>query len=209
LPVETHVISRDIAKQLGKPELKGFYITQVYPNTTAERAGLKSGDFITAVDSEKLTASGPEHEEEFAALIRQYDVGANVKLTVLREQAQLIIPVELARSPKLKREMKKYRNDDFEFTTRDIAFFDIAEEQWQPGQRGALVEEVKSGSWAELGSLYSDDLIVEVDGQAVNNVDSLKSVMEQIAQNRKASVVMKVLRGIHSAYLELEPAWKK
>jgi len=72
-----------------------------------------------------------------------------------------------------------------------------------------LVEEVKSGSWAELGSLYSDDLIVEVDGQAVNNVDSLKTVMEQIAQNRKASVVMKVLRGIHSAYLELEPAWKK
>ena len=209
LPVETHVISREIAKQLGKPELKGFYITQVYPNTTAERAGLKSGDFITAVDSEKLTASGPEHEEEFAALIRQYDVGANVKLTVLREQAQLIIPVELARSPKLKREMKKYRNDDFEFTTRDIAFFDIAEEQWQPGQRGALVEEVKSGSWAELGSLYSDDLIVEVDGQAVNNVDSLKSVMEQIAQSRKASVVVKVLRGIHSAYLELEPAWKK
>src|SRR5207249_11402879 len=36
LPVETHVISREIAKQLGKPELKGFYITQVYPNTTAE-----------------------------------------------------------------------------------------------------------------------------------------------------------------------------
>src|SRR5437899_6776447 len=38
LPVETHVISRDIAQQLGVPELKGFYITQVYPNSTAETA---------------------------------------------------------------------------------------------------------------------------------------------------------------------------
>src|SRR5205814_2111436 len=114
LPVETHVISRDIAKQLGKPELKGFYITQVYPSSTAEKAGLKPGDFITAVDDEKLTASGPEHEEEFATLIRQYDIGAKVQLTILRDKAEMKVPVELARSPKVKREMKKYRNDDFE-----------------------------------------------------------------------------------------------
>src|SRR5205814_8902577 len=38
LPVETHVISREIARQIGSPELKGFYVTRVYPNTTAENA---------------------------------------------------------------------------------------------------------------------------------------------------------------------------
>ena len=48
------------------------------------------------------------------------------------------ISVELARSPKLKREMKKYRNEEFEFTARNVAFFDAAEEQWKPGQHGAL-----------------------------------------------------------------------
>jgi S1-C subfamily serine protease len=209
LPVETHVISREIARQLAQPELKGFYITQVYPGTSAEKAGLKPGDFITAVDHEKLTASGPEHEDELASLIRQYDTGATVQLSILRDHERLTVPVELGRSPKLKREMKKYRNEDFEFTARDIAFFDVAEEQWQPGQRGALVEEVKPGSWAELGSLYLDDLIEEVDGQAVTDVDALKTLMQQIAQEKKPFVVLKVLRGIHTAYLELEPAWKK
>lgn len=211
LPIETHIISRDIARQLGKPDLKGFYITEVYPNTTAEKAGLQPGDFITAVDDEKLTASGAEHEDELAALIRQYDIGAKVQLTLLRDNGkkQTKIPVELARSPRLRREMKKYRNDEFEFTVRDIAFFDIAEEQWKPNQRGALVEDVKSGSWAELGSLYTDDLIVEVDGQPVTDVDSLKSIMEKIVTDKKAFVVMKVLRGIHTAFLELEPTWKQ
>ena len=209
LPVETHVISRDIARQLRQPELKGFYVTQVYPDTTAEKAGLKPGDFITAVDGEKLTASGPEHEEEFGALIRQFEIGATVRLTLLRDNGPMQIPVELVRSPKLKREMKKYRNEDFEFTTRNVAFFDVAEEQWKPGQRGALVEEVRPGSWAELGSLSSDDLIVEVEGKPVSDVDALKSVMEQIARDKKSSVVMKVVRGIHTAFLELEPAWKK
>jgi len=209
VPVETHVISRDIAKQLGQPDLKGFYITQVYPHSAAEKAGLKPGDFITAVDGEKLTASGPEHEDEFAALIRQYEIGAKVELTVLRDQVQMKVGVELARSAKLKREMKKYRNDDFEFTARDLSFFDAAEQQWQPDQQGALVEDVKPGSWAELGSLYLDDLIVEVDGQPVTGVESLKSILTGIAREKRPFVVMKVRRGIHTAYLEMEPTWKK
>ena len=71
-----------------------------------------------------------------------------------------------------------------------------------------MIEEVKPGSWAELASLYAGDLVVEVDGQAVGNVDALRQAMEKIAAARKPAVVMKVVRGIHSAYLEFEPSWK-
>lgn len=208
LPVETHVISREIARQLGQPSLKGFYITRVYPNSTAEKAGLKSGDFIVALDGEKLTASASEHEDELATLIRQYDVGKTVELGILRDKGPLKISVELARSPRLQREMKKYRNEDFEFTARDVSFFDAADEQWNSEQHGALVEDVKPGSWAELGTLYSGDLILEVDGQAVNNVDMLRRKLEQIAANKKKVVLVKVLRGIHTSFLELEPNWE-
>ena len=84
LPVETQVISRDIARQLGQPELKGFYVTRVYPGTTAASAGLLPGDFITAVDDQKLMANGPEYQDELSALIRQYDIGKTVELSVLR-----------------------------------------------------------------------------------------------------------------------------
>jgi len=208
LPVETQVISREIAKQLGQSGLKGFCITRVYPDSSAEKAGLKSGDFVVAVDGEKLTASGPEHEDEFSTLIRQYDVGKTVELTVLRGKAETKIPVELVRSPRLRREMKKYENENFEFTARDISFFDAAEEQWSSDQRGALVEDVKSGSWAELGSLYVGDLILEVEGQPVDNVDALRKKLELVAANKKNVVVMKVMRGIHTVYVELEPDWK-
>ena len=208
LPVETQVISRDIARQLGQPDLKGFYITRVYPDSTAAKAGLKAGDFITALDGEKLTASSQEHEDDLATLIRQYDIGKTVELTILRNNVREKIPVQLERSPRLRREMKKYRNDEFEFTARDVSFFDAAEEQWSENQQGALVEEVKSGSWAELGSLHVGDLIIEVDSQPVTNVDSLRREMQQIAANQKPVVEIKVKRGIHSKFLELEPEWK-
>ncbi|HET7623660.1 MAG TPA: PDZ domain-containing protein [Verrucomicrobiae bacterium] len=208
LPVETQVISRDIARELGQPDLKGFYITRVYPDSTAEKAGLKAGDFITALDGEKLMASGAEYQDELDTMIRQYDIGKTVELTILRGKNTLKIPVELVRSPHLQREMKKYRNEDFEFTARNVSFFDAASEQWNKNQRGAIVEEVKSGSWAELGLLSVDDLILQVDGKKINNVDDLREEMDRIAAEKKSVVVMKVLRGIHTLFLEMEPNWK-
>jgi serine protease Do len=208
LPVGTQVISREIARQLGQPSLKGFYITRVYPGSTAEKAGLKPGDLITAVDGARLSASDSEYEDELSSLIRQYDIGKQVELTVLRDQAELKVSVELARSPRLQREMKKYRDDDFEFTARDVSFFDTVEEQWASDQRGALVESVKFGSWAELGSLTDGDLILAVNGRPVDSVDALRREMERIAAAKAKEVVIKVLRGIHTCYLELEPNWK-
>jgi serine protease Do len=208
LPVETQVVSREIAKQLGQPALKGFYITRVYPGSTAEKAGLKPGDFITAVDGSKLSASDSEYEDELSSLIRQYDIGKTVELTLLRDKAELKVPVELARSPRLQREMRKYRNDEFEFTAREVSFFDTVEEQLSSDQRGVLVESVKAGSWAELGTLSDGDLILEVDGRPVDSVDALRRELERIAASKEKVVVMKVLRGIHTCYLELEPNWK-
>jgi serine protease Do len=208
LPVDTHVISREIARQLGQPSLKGFYITRVYPDTTAATAGLKPGDFIVAVDGEKLAASDSAYEDELSTLIRQYDIGKKVELTVIRDKKEMKIPVELVRSPRLKREMKKYRNEDFEFTAREVSFFDSVEEQWNNNQKGVLVEDVKSGSWAELGSLYAGDLMLEVNGRPVDNLEALRQQLELVAANKDKLVVIKVLRGIHTSYLEIEPNWK-
>jgi serine protease Do len=207
LPVETQVISREIAAQIDQKDAKGFFVTRVYSGRSAERAGIKIGDLIVAVDDERLTADAPEHEEDLVTLIRQYDPGATVKLAILRNKERRVVPVELERAPRLRRELKKYRNDDFEFVARDIAFHDRVEEQWSTNQAGVLVEDVKSGSWAELGSLQDEDLIVEIDGAPVRNVDELRPVMEKIASAKKRFVVMKVLRGIHTRFLEFEPKW--
>ena len=58
------------------------------------------------------------------------------------------------------------------------------------------------------GSLYVGDLILEVDGEGVTEVDGLRRRMEQITARQPGVVVMKVKRGIHTAFLELEPDWK-
>ncbi|MEX2015496.1 MAG: PDZ domain-containing protein, partial [Candidatus Hydrogenedentales bacterium] len=208
LPVETQVITRDIASQMSEEDLKGFRITQVYEGSTADEAGLEVGDLIVSVDGTLLTASAPEHYEELPALVRNYRVGTMAELEVIREGEKQTIPVELVLAPKLQREMMKYRDESFEFTVRDITFFDRADERWELEQQGVLVEEVRPGGWASLGLLNVGDLIVEVDGQPITDVSTLENVMDKIVENEPKSVVFKVLRGIYNTYIEIVPDWE-
>jgi serine protease Do len=208
LPIETQVVTREIAQQLGRPEMTGFRVTQVYSGTAAEAAGLKTGDYVLAVDDEPLTASAPEHNEELSALIRQYKVGDTVNLKVLRGAEELVVPVELVRSPMLEREMKEYRNNDFELTVRDISFFSRAKEQWKEDRQGVVVSEVKPGGWAALGKVGVGDLILAVDGADVVDIASFSAKMGEIAVQKPNSVVFKILRGIYTFYVELEPKWE-
>lgn len=209
LPVKTQVLTRDIAKALGAEERKGFRVIHVYADSTAAKAGLQDGDIIFSVDEEQLTADAPEHYEELPALIRSYRAGTTVKLGVQRGNDTLEVPVELIRSPKLAREMKKYRDSNFEFTVRDITFFDDSDMQWEGQEQGVLVEEVASGGWAALGLLQTNDLIQTIDGVAVENVDQFRDIMSAVADNDQTAVVLRVLRGIYTMYVELEPDWSE
>lgn len=207
LPVEYQVVTRDIAEALGDASLRGFRVTQVYPNTSAAEAGIQVGDIIVGVDGTPMTASLPEHRDELAALIRQYTIHDQIELELIRYGQRTNVSVTLSESPKLAREMKKYQDEHFEFTVRDITFFDRANEKWEQDQVGVLVEQVKPGGWAALGQLETGDLIVAIDGQLVTSVDTVADLMNKSVATCQPSVVFQVRRGIRYRYLELEPKW--
>jgi serine protease Do len=207
LPIAAQAITRDLAEQLGSPGLNGVRVTQVYTNSAAEKAGLKVGDLILALDGESISASQPGDEEILNTMVRQYKIGTTATLSVMRGADKLSVPVELVRSPKLEREMKKYRDEDFEFTVRDMTFYDKVHEEWAEGRPGAMVTEVKDGGWAAIGRLSNGDIITAVDGEPVTDVLSLKEKMKHVAAEKRKSIVLRVARGIHTVFLELEPNW--
>ena len=130
-----------------------------------------------------------------------------MEIDVIRDGAALSISETLGRSPKLDREMKKYRDDNFEFTVRDVTFFDRADERWDADREGVLVDEVKSGSWAALGLLRTGDLILQVDGRSIPDVGAMEEAMGAVAEAQAEAVLLKILRGIYTIYIELEPKW--
>jgi serine protease Do len=208
LPVSLQALTPEVAAQLGDANLTGVRVTQVYTNHSAALAGLRVGDIITALDGERVTAKQPGDEESFTAAIRQYHVGDKPDLSIQRGKEQLKLAVALERSPKLEREMKKYTDTLLEFTARDLTFSDLADEELPATQSGVIVTDLTRGGWASLAHLCSNDIILDVNNTPVTDVDSLEKVLSSIAKATPETIVLRVLRGIHTVFVEIEPNWK-
>ncbi|MHB0938196.1 MAG: PDZ domain-containing protein [Armatimonadota bacterium] len=207
LPVGTQVLTRELARALGLEEMTGVCITQVYPNTTASKAGLQVGDIITALDGQSIPATRPEHIEIFPTMVRQYAIGTSAELAVIRNGEKQTITVELAPSPTLAREMKRYQNTTFEFISRNLTFYDRTSRGWTEDQAGALVESVTEGGWAALGHLQSGDVIIAIDGEPVPDITALETAMTRIGAARPRQVVVLIKRDGHQLFLEWRANW--
>jgi len=209
LAVDTQVITREIARMLGNPDLRGFRITNVLKGGPGDRAGLKTGDLIVAVDEMPLTASRQEEAEELAVLIRQYAPDVSVSLRILRDGEARVIPVTLEPAPPSEREMKRFRDDALELVVRDMAFRDRATRKLEDQFTGVVTEMVTSGGWADLGGLRAGDLIMEIDGVAINNVSDYETRVAAAKTAQNPRMVLKIRRGVRTRFVEIEPKWEE
>lgn len=209
LPVALQAFTREAAEQLGDKDLTGVRVTQVYEGHSAAATGLKVGDIITTLDGDRVVAQQPGDEDSFTAAIRQYKVGDQAELGLRRGAEQLKLAVALERAPKLDREMRKYSDSTLEFTARNLAFADRATENLPADQPGALVTEVKNGGWAALARLSGGDIIVAINDTPVADVAGLEQALATVVKQQPRTIVLRVLRGAHRLFLEIEPKWQK
>jgi len=208
-PAAVQVFTRDLAEAMNLPGKKGVLVTQVYPGSAAEKAGFKLGDVLTHLDGMAIDASQPEDAGVFPALVRKYKIGTKADLTVLRDGQELKLSMELPPAPVPPRELRKHKDEVFEFTARDLAFEDKMREKWREEQQGVYVEAVERAGWAALAHMAVGDLLLAVGDVKVNDVAGLETVMKGLVAKQPKHVVFLVRRGIHTMFLEIEPDWSK
>lgn len=207
IPASTQVLTRDIAKILNIPDRTGVRVVQVYPSGAAKKPDLLVGDIIYAINGMPIQSSEPEDIDLFPTMVRQFKVGSTAKLSVLRDGKPLETSIVLLQSPLLAREMKKQRDENFDFSVRDICFFDRVDEQWPTEQTGVLVDSVDQGGWASVGGLSTGDLILSIDGQSTPDITAFQTQMKRVTDTHPKNVVFKVKSGIHELFVEIEPSW--
>lgn len=77
-------------------EIPGFgaLLTAVAPDSPADKAGLRAGDIIVAVDDERITLA-----TDLADIIRQYAPGDQVRITYRRDGKETTVRVTLGQHP--------------------------------------------------------------------------------------------------------------
>jgi putative serine protease PepD len=88
------VTLQDGTAQADGVKRRGAAVAQVTPGSPAEAAGLRSGDLIVAIDGEPTVST-----TSLTAWVRSHAVGDEVRLSLIRDGAQLDLPATLAVYP--------------------------------------------------------------------------------------------------------------
>ena len=203
--LKTQVLTPEVAKALGLGQTRGFRITQVFPQTEAEKAGLAVGDIITGLNGEPLRAYRVQDAEMMKRRIEDLAIDETAALTVLRDGGEKKIDVVLQETPQTSTEAKTAEDETLEYKVRALTFSDKVSRRWPMDQAGVLVTEVTMGGWAFLAGLKGNDLILTIDGEKVESIKQFKKVAKRIAKEKPERVSIFVRRGYRTAFVFPEP----
>ncbi len=183
-------LTPDIAQALGLKETKGAIITEVERGSTADRAGIRAGDVILAVNGRDIRGSS-----DLRNLIGLIQVGEEVELTVIRDGQRKQVRAKVGQTKVTSVGGVAAQQ------LAGVVFSDI--EPGTPGYgkvQGALVAEVQSGSPAQRHGLRPGDVIVAVNRKRVRNVNELKSALAQAGQ----VIALNVVRGDSRLFIVIQ-----
>ncbi len=189
LGIKEQQITADIAEGLGLKEAKGALVDEADPAGPAGKAGIRSGDVITAVDG--TTINEPR---ELAQKVGAMAPGSSVTVSILRNGEPKDLALRLAMMPEERPAPVEAANDGSATpgSEQDLGLLLApASKVAGPGEKGMVVVAIDpKGAAAEHG-LEAGDIILDVGGKAISNA---KDFRRDLASLRKEGRVAALLR---------------
>src|SRR5579864_3641325 len=200
--VQIQPVTPDIADSLGMKKAEGALVAEPQANGPAAKAGIESGDVITAVNGETV-----KDARELARTIGGLAPGTAVKLSVLHKGQDKVISLNLGQLPNTLEAKADTDNNDKGNTTRgtDVPKLGLtlapANSVAGAGKEGVVVTEVDPKSPAAERGFKEGDVILEVGGKSVANVGDVREAITAARNDNKNSVLMRVKSGGSSRFV--------
>ena len=193
--IQVQEVDADLASYYSLKKPEGVLVRRVFPGSPADRAGLKRGDLIMAVDS-KTVRSKADFNEKLAGFTSK----SRIRLTLKSEGAEREATLAAADIPAgYGREFSK------DWLGLEVASNSekLAKKYKQAYAKGAVVTEVVKKGSAERVGIQPGDLIRRVnDADIENEEDFYKSV---VAASAMETIVLVVQRGRVAYHVSLNP----
>jgi len=171
-------------RDLFKGAEKGVVVRTIEADAPASKSDLRPFDVITQVDGAPIeTDSQLQHE------ILKKKIGQNVQLTVWRKGQTMKVPIktgelpnEIARAantlPAPPRQPSQENLGKFGLQVQELTK-EVAERLHLPVEKGVVVTDVEDNSIAAAQDIQREDVITEVDGKPVTNVQSFREALNK------------------------------
>ncbi len=184
-------LDKKLARYLKVPDKKGVMVKALEPDSPASSAGLKEGDIILAIGSNKIASV-----RDYWSVKKTYAAGDTLKAKIWRngktETVRIksrVFPVEMAENLALR--LMGIRVEDL--TPKNRKNYRIAVRQ------GVVISEIDGRSdLARIGA-RPGDVIRQIDDAAIKNKDDFKKAIVKYRQ--RGSVVILLQRGDQGYYI--------
>ncbi len=192
LGVSIQNVDENSAKALGLEEARGALVSAVTAGDPAEKAGIRAGDVVVAVDGVSVEDAG-----DLTRKIGDLLPGVMITLSVWREGKTVTIPLVLG-----ERSAEKVAQGDpaapgsqgedvLGLNVRPVKEAETKALELDRAQ-GLLVVEVSEGSLAAQNDLNAGDVILAANGKAVNTVQAFRDVIEK--DGKEKGVIMLLIK---------------
>lgn len=200
--------TRDLARYFGSPQVRGVLINTVLRDSPAERAGLRSGDVVTALNGQALFAEKNSDLDIFRNLIRQQKETL-ARFEIFRDGAIHTIDVELGETPISQFLAEEISDAALGFSVKELTQDIIMAKQLDPDADGVWVSRVERAGWADLAGLQIGDLILRVNDQPVTDLASVRDGLNSIRRQKPDYVSLFVKRGAGRRFLFIKTNYEK
>src|SRR6185369_205595 len=176
-------VTSDLAASLGMPDAKGVIVNSVRAGSAAEKAGLRQGDVITALNDAAVSDTNA-----FRNRVASNGPGSTVTLTVLRDNREQKITATLdefsEQTARAENQGEGGQNPRAGGGKLGVSVApltpEIAQElQLKAGTTGVVVESVDPAGPAIEAGIQRGDVIQEVNRQPVKSPDDLRAAIEK------------------------------
>ena len=186
LGARTQTLTDEMAHSFGLSAPVGVVVTQVWPGGPADRAGLRTGDVIEAVDGAPVDSEG-----SLTYRIATRRPGESVQLTVRRGAASLAPRLTIDPPPAVPAEDERTLTGQNPLSGATVVNLSpasaIANGVDPFSAHGVLVTAVASGPAGMIG-IRSGDVILQVNGQAVTTTAGLQTLLSTPARGWTLSI---------------------
>ncbi|MBL4890434.1 MAG: Do family serine endopeptidase [Rhizobiaceae bacterium] len=190
LGVRIQPVSKDIAESVGLELAKGAIVTDPQPDSPAEKAGIRSGDIITAVDGNSI--KGPK---QLAKMIGSFTPDSKVNLSIWRDGKAMDIAVTLGKLAGPKTFAAAAAPDLNALATLGL------ELESAPDGAGVIVTEVEPGSGAARKGMKTGDIIASENGEDVTRPQDVVKVVKEASDLGRKAALFQVKRGDSSTFI--------
>ena len=180
-------VTEETREAFNLPEARGALVQSIEPGKPADRAGIRHGDVVVEIDGKPI-----RNNRELIDYISYRPVGSEVRITLIRNGERQTVTARTAQRPaegddaeeETLSESEPVR-DKLGLTVQNITPTMRATYSLPDDLSGVVVTDVKNVSPAGEANISEGEVISEVQGQRVTNVDEFRAAVDRIRSGQR------------------------